>query len=103
MSLSPACSTAHCFDSEAYRAQQDYRRELDTMESQVQGSENQYTRRRREEAAARQHALWHERLRRRCESERMTDCNNDLTLRRLEDLDRPYGRQHSRIPGTQLR
>jgi hypothetical protein len=88
LTTSVPCSSAECFEQEAARASQESWREgvaADNM-TQALGHEGE-ARRAREaarEAAVSQAAAARNRLKQRCERQRRVDCDDDLTLRRME-------------------
>lgn len=107
LSLSPSCASTRCFQFEAYRADQKYRREVRLMDSQVYqrryDSELAWLLQAREEALAAQRSAWRDRLVRQCEMQRYADCNDDLMLQRLDDLERADGGRRVRTRQFQPR
>ena len=92
--VSPECATTGCYQAEARREEQKYRHEVALMNAQTYSKQVESERAARRaaatEAAANQRAARHDRLARRCAAERLVDCNQESTLQRLEDQDRPY-------------
>lgn len=93
MRFSIPCSTAECFNAEASQAQWAYQRNSAALSAYAQSLRYQDEQAAWSEAAEAEAASQHDwrraRLRRTCDRLRMVDCTDELTLKRLEDMDRP--------------